>query len=149
MARAKRMNAPFEERLWAKIDKLGDDECWLWTASLSGTGYGQIKNGNRIVRAHNAVCRLVHGEPEEGQCALHSCDNKLCCNPAHLSWGNHTRNMREARDRVRVGPWQKLTEEQAAEIRDWDGPSRTMEEKFGVSRWTVTNIRRGHQWKQA
>lgn len=145
MARAKRMNAPFEERLWAKIDKRGDDECWPWRASLSTTGYGQIKNGSKIVRAHNAVCRLAHGEPMGDQHALHSCDNKLCCNPKHLSWGDRYRNMQEARDRSFVGK-QRLSREQADAIKASAASVSSLCAEYGISRWQVTNIRSGRQW---
>ena len=31
-----------QERFWAKVDKQGENGCWLWTASINPkTGYGQ------------------------------------------------------------------------------------------------------------
>ncbi|WP_369074505.1 helix-turn-helix domain-containing protein [Rhizobium ruizarguesonis] len=31
---------------------------------------------------------------------LHSCDNKLCCNPAHLRWGTQSENVLECIQRL-------------------------------------------------
>lgn len=40
-----------------------------------------------------------------GAFALHACDNKSCCNPAHLRWGSHADNMADkvARGRCAAG----------------------------------------------
>jgi hypothetical protein len=148
MARAAYVRGSFLARLWAKIDVRGPGECWPWTASLSSTGYGQINQNGKPQRAHRAVLLeawpfFPHGTSYH---ACHSCDNKLCCNPAHLYWGTRSDNMRDSRDRNRVGGRQKLTAEQADVIR---GSAKRVSElcaEFGISRWQVTNIRSGRQW---
>jgi hypothetical protein len=78
---------PLPERLWPKIDKRGTDDCWPWTGSLTSKGYGQINEGGRYGRrlaAHRVVYELVVGPIPEGHDIDHHCENKACCNPAHL-----------------------------------------------------------------
>lgn len=136
---------PFLDRFWEKVDVQGEDDCWEWQASFATTGYGQImKSPGKLVRAHRVSCELAHGESELH--ALHTCDNRKCCNPTHLYWGTNQRNMHDARDRNRAGSKQKLTAEQAAEIRSSTEPVNVLATRYGISRWQVTNIRSGRQW---
>lgn len=83
-----------EERLWAKIDKRGPDECWPWTA-CTAVGYGKISVKNRGPQlAHRIVYELMIGPIREGMVIDHSChdescvppcQHRKCCNPAHLN----------------------------------------------------------------
>ena len=46
-----------EDRFWAKVDKGGPDECWLWTGALTPY-YGQIQEGgrgSRQLKAHRTA----------------------------------------------------------------------------------------------
>jgi HNH endonuclease len=89
------------KRFWSKVAIAGRDDCWKWTGCLNNNGYGEFHvpgTSHKNILAHRAACELAHG-PSNGLDCLHSCDTPPCCNPAHLSWGTHSRNMREAFER--------------------------------------------------
>lgn len=71
---------PVEERFWEKVDRIGEDQCWLWKASQYKSGYGQFANEP----AHRIAYKLASGPIGEGLEIDHLCRNKLCVNPAHL-----------------------------------------------------------------
>lgn len=77
-----------EDRFWEKVDKLGPDDCWLWTGSLTTSGgYGQIQRGGRDkgpARAHVLSYEMHIGPIPDGLCVLHRCDVTACVNPSHL-----------------------------------------------------------------
>ena len=89
-----------EESLWAKVIKT--DRCWLWGGATSSSGYGVLQKGKRgegLVRAHRLSYEIHNGKIPQGMLVLHSCDNKLCVNPDHLSCGDYSRNIKEAWER--------------------------------------------------
>ncbi len=72
------------ERLWARVDKQGDtDTCWLWKGSLK-RGYGNIRNGAKIVATHRVAYEQRHGPIPTGMQIDHLCRVRRCVNPAHL-----------------------------------------------------------------
>src|SRR5688572_10792126 len=79
-------------RFWAKVVVAGPDECWNWQAATRD-GYGAIGHHRKTLGAHVVSFLIHHGDIPKGRKILHSCDNRLCCNPAHLSAGTHQRNM--------------------------------------------------------
>ena len=86
------------EKFLALIDRRGPDECWPWKGAIlqgNGGGYGvfYVSNGIKL-RAHRIAFLLAHGHWPEPSC-LHSCDNRPCCNDAHLREGTHVDNMAE------------------------------------------------------
>lgn len=95
-----------ENRFWDKVNK-SDDGCWLWTGAVTTTGYGVFqrgRRGERLHKAHRFSYELHFGRIPDGRLVLHSCDNKTCVNPAHLSIGDHSRNIKEAWSRGRRKP---------------------------------------------
>ena len=80
---------------FARVDKRGPDECWPWTGAINRQGYGKVSSHGRWLRAPRVAWYLAHGEqPPAFVC--HSCDNPLCCNPAHLWIGTSLDNNRDA-----------------------------------------------------
>ncbi len=94
-------------RFWAKVDRRGPDECWLWTASTLAGRYGQFTIGSRLTRiqhvyAHRISYAMANGGIPEGGHVLHCCDVPLCVNPGHLFLGTHTDNMQDASAKGRL-----------------------------------------------
>lgn len=81
-----------EERFWEKVDKTG--ECWIWTASIRGQGYGQCSTGNgRQGYAHRFSYEMANGQVPDGLVVDHICHVRLCVNPDHLRAVTHKQNM--------------------------------------------------------
>jgi hypothetical protein len=104
---------PWQDRLWAKIDKRGRDECWPWLGSKS-KGHGKfVRNfGDSRVpeQAHRLVYELEVGPIPEDHDLDHECHNKdkscpggvtcphrACCNPRHLEPRTRGDNVRRGR----------------------------------------------------
>jgi hypothetical protein len=107
-------------RLWAKVKipsaPRHERMCWLWSGSTA-KGYGQMKVDGKVLRTHRVAYEAFHGPIPEDMHILHSCDNPLCVNPAHLRAGTMEQNMADmaARNRAwRGGPRPKLRTSGAA-----------------------------------
>ena len=76
-------------------------ECWEWTGYRLPHQYGRILGREKkLIGAHQAAWVLVNGPIPHGLWVLHRCDNRACCNPAHLFLGTRLDN---ARDMVSKG----------------------------------------------
>lgn len=94
-------------RFWANVDKTPghgpDGACWLWTGTKSGKGYGGFYYAGKTQRAHRVSLWLSGSIAPSGRnCAMHACDNRMCVNPDHLSWGTVTDNNRDMRNKGRM-----------------------------------------------
>lgn len=81
---------PLSERFPKKVNRDGPmpawhpeyGQCWLWTASLGSSGYGQVGmggRGNRPLGAHVAAWLLASSAPvPDGYMIGHTCDLKIC-----------------------------------------------------------------------
>lgn len=83
------------KRFWAKVKRGTAEECWPWTGSKLKTGYGQLRENGKMIRAHRVSWELSRGPIPEGMNVCHHCDNPPCCNPDHLFIGTHLDNTRD------------------------------------------------------
>jgi HNH endonuclease len=80
-------------RFWTKVQRGGDDDCWLWMASRGHHGYGRFDQ----LAAHRVAYELIIGPIPAGLVIDHLCRNPSCVNPAHLEPVTQRENMRRAR----------------------------------------------------
>lgn len=138
------------ERFYAKVSKTPTETgCLEWTASCSGGGYGKILFGGRVVDAHRVAWILANGPVPDGMWILHSCHNRLCCNPAHLRAGTPSENEQDMTNAGRRGHV-TLTEAQVLEIRsekyaDWS--LKDIAALFGVSGTNIGSILGRESWR--
>lgn len=88
------------ERFWPKVERV-EDGCWLWTASLTGDGYGRISLGGKfgpMGLAHRVAYELLVGPIPEGLELDHLCRVRRCVNPEHLEPVTHAENVRRAQE---------------------------------------------------
>lgn len=82
-------------RFWAKVERRGLDDCWLWQASVINIGYGAFRIAHRTVRANRIAYFLATGSDPLAALVCHSCDTPRCCNPRHLFLGSTGDNQRD------------------------------------------------------
>lgn len=137
-----------------KIEFDANGGCWLWSACVV-RGYGQAAFRGGRSRTHRIAYEVVNGPIPDGLLVRHTCDVKLCCNPAHLLVGTPADNARDAAERGQLVRGDtcgksKLRSEQVIEIRRrLSGGERVQEiaDSYGVVRRTIQFIADGITWK--
>lgn len=148
------------KRYWSKVRK--DDECWKWTDSLGGTGYGQFLIFNRKLLPHR-ISYILHKKSiiPEGLLACHICDNPSCVNPKHIFIGSQKDNLMDCSRKKRcssgehmpkgeLSKWSKLKEKDVLDIfKLLNARVRQIDiaKKFNVTQSNVSEIKRGNSWK--
>jgi hypothetical protein len=107
-----------------------DNGCHEWQGSRTKDGYGQLSIDS-LIRAfgikgvHRLMAHLAHGHvfTSRNQQVMHSCHNRACNNPDHISVGTPAQNMADMRLRNpdlckgENHPRAKLTTEMVREIK--------------------------------
>jgi hypothetical protein len=74
-----------EKRFDAKWEEEPSSGCWIWTASITRTGYGMMRDGAKNKLAHRIAYELHRGHSvPEGLQLDHLCRKRNCINPYHL-----------------------------------------------------------------
>jgi hypothetical protein len=64
--------------------RIDGNGCWVWLWSREPKGYGILRNGDQMDRAHRVYWERTHGPIPAGMELHHTCENKPCVNPGHL-----------------------------------------------------------------
>ena len=139
---------------WEKVDVRSPDECWEWQASRSKRGYGKFGWKGEQISAHRLAWIFTNGEIPSGLVVRHKCDNRACCNIAHLELGTQADNVRDRDERGRGARGSKqgaamLNEDQVMEIWRLLSEKRTQKEiaaMYGVDQATISCIATGRSW---
>lgn len=117
-----------------------DGDCWEWTGATNG-GYGRTTFKGCSWLTHALMCEVKYGRRRSpGEVVRHLCNNPICCNKEHLSFGSNTDN---ARDIIKRGVTKrmKLTEENVHSIRNSTEHVDTLAKVYNVSRWTIYDVK--------
>lgn len=145
-----------------------DSDCWNWTGYVGAQGYGRLRFQSVYWNAHRLAYTLIVGPIPQGAnradfVIMHSCDNRICCNPSHLSLGTGYENAMDckAKGRQRRKPndpriskgsangFSKLTETSVAEIKSLylcGASPRLLADRYAVSIQTIYAITAGRNW---
>lgn len=140
------------KRILDMVDRSG--ECWLWTGTCTGNGYGQTRFNGKKVRAHRLFYSEHSGKSlKEIGFVLHSCDNPRCVNPDHLREGTSSENANDAYERERriryrgeLNGRSKLTESDVLSILRDDRRTREIATEYGVTMKTIQQIKARDSW---
>ena len=152
-----------ETRFLEKINKLGPIQphtphlgnCWQWMGFVDKGGYGCIRDGKKIKKAHRISWITFNGQIPSGLDVCHKCDHRSCVNPNHLFLGTDKDNARDMINKGRrVYSHAKINPDKAKEIRSrmFSGESpQVLASQFCISVHTVRGLCRPNskQWPTA
>jgi hypothetical protein len=151
-------------RFWLRTNKQGPvvphvpglDPCWEWTGARQSDGYGQSSYLGKVLLTHRLAWMFHYGEMPALQ-VLHRCDNRPCCNPAHLFLGTNADNVADkvAKGRARTIRGEahhshRLRESDVHLVRKLlrNGISQQkIADRFGVTQVAIGAIALGRSWK--
>ena len=157
----------FIQRFWKYVDiSGGSDACWPWLGYINKiTGYGQFNIKPGVHSTSHRIAYSLSGEEtlqDKDDLVLHRCDNRPCCNPAHLHIGSALANAHEMILRGRAyhpprlkgedSPDSKLMNADVRMIRQLHQtgtPGTVLAKQFGVGRTTIGRIISGRSYSTA
>ncbi len=122
--------------------------CWIWLLSTASHGYGNAFNGVTVVLAHRLSHEAFIGPIPAGMLVQHSCDNRWCVAPHHLSLGTDASNAADKQAKGRAA--KKLTARDVRTIAECvrlGVESRALAARFGVTKSLVQKIATGRVWR--
>jgi hypothetical protein len=144
-----------QERFLSYVQKDESSGCWRWTGSKAITGYCNFYYKGTVYLAHRASL-LIFGRVKEltpGLNVSHSCRNRDCVCPDHLS--EKTRSENNGTDKKRDGTdnsgtkchFSKLDWTKVAEIRASHLTMKALSQKYDVSTSCISSILKNKTWK--
>lgn len=140
---------------WGLVDSATDPGgCWPWTGYVE-KGYGRFHFRGKMTGAHELALSFTSGEARlPGLDTCHSCDNPICCNPAHLRFDTRQGNVDDTTSRDRHARGERnghanLSDDDVLLIRKRVAAGATQKglaEEYGVTPGMVSMIARGRRW---
>lgn len=151
MSKKETYKEKIKRRLASRGQTENGDECWNYTGTRTGNGYGHMSYEGRSEYTHRiSAIVYLNFDPKCGLLVMHECDNPACWNPTHLSVGTQKQNMGEAAARGRmVG--KKLNARLAGEIKYLLSHGDTYAQlslRYGVSTTAIGQIARKQTWRE-
>lgn len=149
-----------KELFWTYVNKTdNENDCWYWKLSHNNhCGYGKfsIPKVKKSYSPSRYAYAATYGDPDLNLIVLHSCDNRACCNPKHLSLGTSQDNSTDMKNKNRAAKglthgMSKLKESdivklkqmwQAADMRQVD-----IAKHFNIHIATARRAATGESWK--
>jgi hypothetical protein len=91
----------------AKIRPVPITRCWEWIGARDSRGYGNVKLGGHVRKAHVVVYETLRGPIAAGLECDHLCRVPWCVNPAHMELVGHAENVRRGAARWVPGERQR------------------------------------------
>ena len=143
-----------EERFWSKVSQPNDKGCMNWLGGCWKSGYGCFQFNKIRYRAHRFSYTITKGVIPDGKIILHSCDNRKCVNPEHLSTGTSKENSTDMVNKNRQAKGIKngtsiLTEDDVREIKILIGfgySNRELGKIYNIAHSSIYFIRNNLQW---
>ncbi len=143
-----------QKLFWSNVDKLKEDECWIYKKCISTHGYARMQIKGKFIFAHRFSYELHHGKIPEGMFVCHKCDNPPCVNPGHFFLGG---NMENSLDKVSKNRQSKgeshgmhvLNESDVIQIKKMLKQGMTgyqIAKIFDVHHQTIYSIKSGCNW---
>lgn len=136
------------EKEWLRIvaQSEWDGDCLLWKGCQQQRGYGVICFRNHCTTVHRIMLQSKLGRAlGEGMESAHSCRNRNCINPDHLTEKSPRDNQA---DRIADGTWgMKMTPEKVISIRASKESLAALAQQHGISFNTAWKIKSGQTWR--
>lgn len=129
--------------------------CWnIITGFDNGCGYKYITcysektKGSKRIPAHRMSYIAFNGDIPKGKSIMHSCDNRSCVNPDHLSIGTRSENTQDMLEKGRGNtgkglPIKRLSDDQIREIKESPLSSYQLAKQYPVSSVQIRRIKSG------
>jgi hypothetical protein len=78
----------------SKINPNPETGCWEWAGARDSRGYGNVRYGRRVRKAHRVVYEIVRGPIQDDLDCDHLCRTPSCVRPSHIEPVPHLENVR-------------------------------------------------------
>jgi len=144
-----------QERFMKYVRKDESTGCWRWIGSVACTGYANFFYKGTVWLSHRASMLIFDRVKSltPGLQVSHSCGNRDCVAPHHLS--EKTKSENNGADKKRDGKdnsgtkchFSKLDWDRVSEIRTSNLTIKELSEKYAVSNSCISSILKGKTWK--